>query len=64
MNARQGAQREACFRGLHFIHRHSLEGENFEDWDGDYLWCFYCISATSADLELSALARELGTRLD
>ncbi|MEO8370460.1 MAG: hypothetical protein ABI806_14850, partial [Candidatus Solibacter sp.] len=62
MDARQSAKRQACMRGLRFIHQHSEEGENFEDWDGDYLWCFYCISATSADAELSTLARELGTQ--
>ena len=62
MNARQSAQREACLRGLRFIHRHSQEGENFDDWDGDYLWCFYCISATSADPELRALALDLGSQ--
>jgi len=62
MNARQSAQRQACLRGLRFIHRHSQEGENFEDWDGDYLWCFHCVSSTSADPELRDLARELGTQ--
>ena len=49
-------------RGLRFIHRNSLDGENFEDWAGDYLWCFYCVSSTSGDAELRELARELGAQ--
>jgi len=47
---------------LRFIHRNSLDGENFEDWAGDYLWCFYCVSSTSRDAELSGLAWELGVQ--
>ena len=60
--ARQRAQRLACLRGLRFIHRNALDGENFEDWAGDYLWCFYCVSSTSRDAELRELAREFGVQ--
>ena len=48
---------------MRFIYRNSLEGENFEDWGGDYLWCFHCIASTSADPELRALAAEMGVEL-
>jgi hypothetical protein len=54
------SRQEAVLRGLRFLYRHSLEGENFEDWGGDYLWCFHSIASTSADSELSALARTMG----
>ena len=60
--ASQRARRLACLRGLRFIHLHSLDQENFEDWAGDYLWCFYCLSSTSRDAGLRALARELGAQ--
>ena len=50
-------------RGLQFIYQHSLEGDNFEDWGGDYLWCFHCIASTSADSALCTLAREMGAAL-
>ena len=56
-------RKEAVLRGLRFIYRNSLEGDNFEDWGGDYLWCFHCIASTSADGELRALAREMGAAL-
>ena len=56
-------RKEAVLRGLRFIYRHSLEGDNFEDWGGDYLWCFHCVASTSADAELRALAREMGASL-
>ncbi|MEO8662336.1 MAG: hypothetical protein ABI693_27990 [Bryobacteraceae bacterium] len=56
----QRERREACLRGLRFIHRHSLEEENFENWAGDYLWCFYCVSRTAGDSELAELARGIG----
>ena len=49
-------------RGLRFIHLHSLDQENFEDWAGDYLWCFYCLSSTSRDAGLRKFAWELGTQ--
>ena len=56
-------RKEAVLRGLRFIYRNSLEGDNFEDWGGDYLWCFHSIASTSADGELRALAREMGAAL-
>ena len=56
-------RKEAVLRGMQFIYRNSLEGDNFEDWGGDYLWCFHCVAATSADSELGALARQMGTTL-
>jgi Prenyltransferase and squalene oxidase repeat len=56
-------RKEAVLRGLRFIYQNALEGDNFEDWGGDYLWCFHCIASTSADEELRALAREMGSTL-
>ncbi len=56
-------RQEAVLRGLRFIYQNSLEGNNFEDWDGDYLWCFHCVASTSADSNLRALAREMGATL-
>src|ERR1035437_7686966 len=56
-------RQEAVLRGLRFIYRNSLEGDNFEDWGGDYLWCFHCVASTSADARLRALAREMGATL-
>ena len=47
-------------RGLRFLHLHSLDEENFENWAGDYLWCFYCVSRTAGDSDLAGLAREIG----
>ena len=57
---RQTDRTQACLRGLRYIYQHSLKGENFEDWAGDYLWCFHCISSTSRDPGLKQLALELG----
>ena len=57
---RQSAQRSACLRGLRFIYQNSLIGDNFEDWAGDYLWCFHCLASTSRDPELKNLASEFG----
>jgi hypothetical protein len=56
-------RKEAVLRGLRFIYQNSLEGDNFEDWGGDYLWCFHCVASTSADPELRVVAREMGTSL-
>ena len=56
-------RKEAVLRGLRFIYQNSLEGDNFEEWGGDYLWCFHCIASTSPDVELRALAREMGATL-
>jgi hypothetical protein len=56
-------RKEAVQRGMRFIYRNAGEGDNFEDWGGDYLWCFHCIASTSADGELRALAREMGATL-
>jgi len=60
IRAAQSARRLACLRGLRFIHQHSLDEQNFEDWSGDYLWCFYCVASTSRDAELKSLSWELG----
>src|ERR1035441_3246456 len=51
-------RKEAVLRGLRFIYRNSLEGDNFEDWGGDYLWCFPSIASTSSEGEFPAV--ELG----
>ncbi len=52
---------EAAGRGLQFIYRHSFEDENFLNWAGDYLWCFYCVSETSEDAGLRNVASQMGT---
>ncbi|HMC59499.1 MAG TPA: hypothetical protein VKJ01_09935 [Candidatus Solibacter sp.] len=56
------SRKEAVDRGLHFIFQHSLAGEHFDDWAGDYLWCFYCISRTASDPELRRRALEMGAQ--
>src|ERR1700674_2423619 len=56
------SRKDAVDRGLHFIFEHSLAGENFDDWAGDYLWCFLCISRTALDPELRRRAREMGAQ--
>ena len=56
-------RKDAVRRGLQFIYENSLEGNNFEDWGGDYLWCFHCIASTSADSALRAMALEMGASL-
>jgi hypothetical protein len=56
-------RKETVLRGLRFIYQHAQEGDNFEEWGGDYLWCFHCISSTSEDRELCDLAREMGATL-
>ena len=43
-------------------HQNSLEGDNFEDWAALAV-VFHCVSSASADSELSAVAREMGTSL-
>jgi hypothetical protein len=48
---------------MRFIYRNSLEGDNFEYWGGDYVWCFHSIASTSADAEVRAAAREMGSHL-
>jgi len=52
----------AVARGLHFIFQHSLEADHFDDWAGDYLWCFFCISRTASDPELRRRALEMGAQ--
>src|ERR1700693_857881 len=54
------SRKAAVDRGLRFIFEHSLAGENFDYWAGDYLWCFLCISRTAIDPELRLSAREMG----
>ena len=54
-------RKEAVLRGMRFILPNSLEADNFEYWGGDYLWCFHSIASTSADTEVCALAREMGS---
>jgi hypothetical protein len=56
------SRKEAVERGLHFIFQHSLAGEHFDEWAGDYLWCFYCISRTASDPELRRRALEMGAQ--
>jgi hypothetical protein len=56
------SRKAAVDRGLRFIFEHSLAGENFDDWAGDYLWCFLCISRTAIDPELRLSAREMGAQ--
>ncbi|HXB67553.1 MAG TPA: hypothetical protein VNY05_04885 [Candidatus Acidoferrales bacterium] len=56
------SRKEAVERGLHFIFQHSLAGEHFDEWAGDYLWCFYCISRTASDPDLRRRALEMGAQ--
>ena len=58
--ARPISRDQAIRRGLRFIYSTATDPRNFEQWGGDYLWCFYCIASTSADRELSGLARGMG----
>lgn len=53
-------RKEAVARGLQFIFEHSLAGAHFDDWAGDYMWCFFCISRTASDPELRRRALEMG----
>jgi hypothetical protein len=56
------SRKEAVERGLQFIFQHSLAGEHFDDWAGDYLWCFFCISRTATDPELRRRALAMGAQ--
>ena len=61
-------QRDAAvLRGLDFIYDTALDGDNFEEYASDYLWCFGSIAVTTSNRELENRAmfygRELGWRL-
>jgi hypothetical protein len=53
-------RRHAIRRGLEFIYRLACDPQNFADYGGDLLSCFYFVSATSRDPELRRAARRMG----
>jgi hypothetical protein len=50
----------AVERGVGFLYRFASDPESFTRWDSDLLWCFYSISATSANVRLREMARAMG----
>jgi hypothetical protein len=50
----------AVERGMRFIYRTALVERNFEQYGGDYLWCFYSVGASVRDSGLRRLARRMG----
>ena len=50
----------AIRRGLNFIYRTARDRANFADYGGDYLWCFYTLSAAVADPSVQRTARRMG----
>jgi len=50
----EGDRASAIRRGIEFIYRTAMDQGNFGRFGSDYLWCFYEISATSADARLRA----------
>ena len=51
---------KAVERGLRFIYKTSQNKKAFSDFGQDYLWCFYTISASTADPKLKKLAWTMG----
>ena len=56
----EAARRRAIMRGLRFIYRTARDPANFAAYGGDYLWCFYTLSAAVADPEVRRAARRMG----
>jgi hypothetical protein len=56
----EAARARAIRRGLNFIYRTALERANFADYGGDYIWCFYTLSAAVADEGVRRTARRMG----
>jgi hypothetical protein len=50
----------AIRRGLNFIYRTALDQANFADYGGDYVWCFYTLSAAVGDESVRRTARRMG----
>lgn len=57
-----GAGQRAILRGLRFIYLASLDDDIFEEWVGDFLWCFHTISATSKYKPLRDVAARIGRK--
>jgi hypothetical protein len=54
-------QRAAALRrGLRFIYRLATVPKNFQDYGDDFLWCFYSLSATTADPWIRRQAWRMG----
>jgi hypothetical protein len=49
--------------GLKFLHQISLDDEVFDDWAGDFLWCFYCLATTTREPVLRDTAKRIGVQL-
>jgi hypothetical protein len=45
---------------MRFIYKTALDERNFEQYGGDYLWCFYSVGASVKDAGLRRLARRMG----
>jgi hypothetical protein len=56
----EARRKRAIMRGLNFIYRTSLVRENFEDYGGDFLWCFYTLSEAVLDEDFRREARRMG----
>jgi hypothetical protein len=57
----QGYQRDrAIERGLQFIYKTARQPKNFAAYGEDYLWCFRCVSLTSANPALRRIAWNMG----
>ena len=50
----------AVERGLRFIYQTALDETNFAAYGSDYLWCFYTVSASVADVAARREARRMG----
>lgn len=56
-------RRAAIDRALNFVYATASDDANFARYGGDMLWCFYSISHTARDPELSATAARMGREL-
>ncbi|HKV38665.1 MAG TPA: hypothetical protein VJX67_05595 [Blastocatellia bacterium] len=60
MPVTRALREQAVLRGLDFIYGTAQAPENFKLYGFDYLYSFYCISATSLDARLRSLSRTMG----
>jgi hypothetical protein len=56
-------RKAAINRALHFIYKTAADEAQFAEHGHDLLWCFYSISHTSSDPELSQTAARMGREL-
>jgi hypothetical protein len=56
-------RRAAIDRALNFVYRTASDDGNLAQFGGDMLWCFYSISHTASDRELSQTAARMGREL-